>query len=180
MEKARPVQRSSDFYRGAFFGAKASLRRVTLSGIPSLFGRLAYFASLRNPATGKYQHWGMSEIYGRKEASKAFRESHAEVFREWFSLDLAQREADFDRYRSGLEVEGLDVLEVVARLEPHRRLVPVSARPAEWEVFRRGLTALLRRPKRESAVQRTPYRRPCGTSGQPRRSPSEHLGLRRA
>ncbi len=152
MEEPCPVRQSVNSNRSAFFGAKANLWRVTLSRIPSLFGRLAYFASLCDPAAGEYQHWGMSEIYGREEANKAFRQSHAEVFGAWLSLDLAQREADFGLYRSGLEAEGLDVLEVAARLEPHRRLVPVSARQAECEVFQRALIALLERPRHESAV----------------------------
>jgi hypothetical protein len=65
-------------------------------------------------------------------------------------------------------------------LESHRRLLPVSARQAECELFQSGLTALLERLEHESAIQRTPGRRPCGTSGQPRRSPSVLLSRRRA
>jgi len=146
------VRHSANYNRGVDFGAKANLSRVTLSRIPSLFGRLAYFASLRDPATGEYQHWGMSEIYGRAEASEAFQQSHAEVFSEWLSLDLAQREADFGLYRSGLEAEGSDVLQVVARLGPYRNLLPGSARQAECEVPQVALIALLESLRRESAV----------------------------
>jgi hypothetical protein len=113
---------------------------------------LAYFASLRDPATGEYQHWGMSEIYGRAEANEAFRQSHAEAFSEWLSLDVAQREADFGLYRSGLEAEGSGLLEAVARLEPHRHHLPESARQAEREVFQGALLALLDRLSHESAV----------------------------
>jgi hypothetical protein len=172
----RPVRQSANSNRSVDFGAKANHWRVTLLRIPSIFGRLAYFASLRNPATGQYQHWGMSEIYGRKQANKAFRQSHAEVFSGWLSLDPAQRGADFGLYRSGLEAEGLDALEVVAGLESHRRLEPGSARPADCEVFRRALTALLESLKHKLADQGTPGRRPCGTSGRPRRSPPALLG----
>jgi hypothetical protein len=111
---------------------------------------LAYFASLCDAATGEYEHWGMSRIYGRNEANMAFRRSHAEVFGDWLSLDLAQRELDFGLYRSGLKAAGRDVLEVVARLESHRRLVPVSARHAEGEVFQTGLIALLESLKHKS------------------------------
>jgi hypothetical protein len=98
----------------------------------------------------------MSQIYGRKEANKAFRQSHAEVFREWLSLDLAHREVDFSLYRSGLKAQGHDVLEVVARLESQRRLVPASARQAECEVFQGALIELLERVKRKPSVQGTP------------------------
>jgi len=180
MEETGLVRQSANSNRSVDFKAKANLWRVTLLRIPSLFGRLAYFAALRDPATGEYQHWGMSEIYGRKETKKAFRQSHAEIFSEWLSLDPAQREVDFGLYRSGLEAEGLDALEVVGRLESQRRLVPVSTRQAEREVFQRVLIALLERLKHESVVQGTPDRRPCGTSGRPQRIPSALPGLRRA
>jgi hypothetical protein len=151
--QARPQpQQPANRERSVDFGAKANLGRVTLSRIPSLFGRLAYFASLRDPATGEYRHWGMSEIYGPEEASEAFRQSHAEAFSEWFSLDLAQREADFGLYRSGLEAEGLDLLETVARLEPYRNFLPASARQAESEAFEHALTALREGLRHEPAV----------------------------
>jgi hypothetical protein len=117
---------------------------------------LAYFASLCDAATGEYEHWGMSRIYGRNEANMAFRRSHAEVFGDWLSLDLAQRELDFGLYRSGLKAAGRDVLEVVARLESQRRLVPASARQAECEVFQGALIELLERVKRKPSVQGTP------------------------
>lgn len=152
MEETRPVRPSANSNRSVDFGAKANLSRVTLSRIPSLFGRLAYFTSLRDPANGEYQHWGMSEIYGRTEANEAFCQSHAEVFSEWLSLDFAQREADFGLYRSGLEAEGAGSLEAVARLEPHRHYLPESARQAEREVFQGALIALLERLKHESAA----------------------------
>ena len=180
MKETGPVRQSTNSSQGVDFGAEANLWRVTLSRIPSVFGRLAYFASLRHPVTGEYQHWGISRIYGRMEANQAFRQSHAEVFSDWLSLDLAQREVDFGLYRSGLKAKGLDVREVVAGLESHRRLLPASARQAECELFQSGLTALLERLEHESAIQRTPGRRPCGTSGQPRRSPSVLLSRRRA
>jgi hypothetical protein len=152
MEETGPARRSANSNRNVDFGAKANLWRVTLSRIPSLFGRLAYFASLRDPATDEYRHWGMSEIYGREEANEAFRQSHAEAFSEWLSLDVAQRETDFGLYQSGLEAEGLDVLEIIARLEPYRKLLPGSARQEECEVLQGGLIALLESLRRESAV----------------------------
>ena len=67
-------------------------------------------------------------------------------------MDVAQREADFGLYRSGLEDEGLGVLEAVAQLELHRQFVPVSARQTECEVFQRELIVFLERLGHESAV----------------------------
>ena len=157
----RPARRSANSDRGVDFGAKANLCRVTLSRIPSLFGRLAYFASLRDPATEEYRHWGMSELYGREEANEAFSQSHAEAFSEWLSLDAAQREADFGLYRSGLEAEGLDVLEIILRLEPYRNLLPVSARQAECGAFQGALVALLETLRHEPVPPSHAYAQPA-------------------
>lgn len=40
------------------------LWRRTLSGIPSIYGRLAFLASLRDVNTGRYEHHGLAMIFG--------------------------------------------------------------------------------------------------------------------
>ena len=58
----------------------------TLSQINSVFGRLAYVASLRDQNTGKYEHFGLAQSIGEKQANNAVRESHAQVFAAWLAL----------------------------------------------------------------------------------------------
>ena len=45
-------------------GAASDLWRHTLSQIPSVFGRLVYLSSLRNPNTDSYEHHGFSQMFG--------------------------------------------------------------------------------------------------------------------
>ena len=82
--------------------AAADLWRNTISQIPSVFGKLVYLASLRNPNNGAYEHHGLALVFGEDEANKALRNSHNKVFAEWLSFNLEQQKADLDLYISGL------------------------------------------------------------------------------
>ena len=79
--------------------APADLWRNTLSQIPTVFGKLVYLSSLRNPVTGKYEHHGLSLVFGADEASRALRKSHAQAFAESLSFDLERQKADLDPAR---------------------------------------------------------------------------------
>jgi hypothetical protein len=50
--------------------ATADLFKNTLSRIPTLFGRLAYLASLRDSNSGIYRHYGLASI--SRKATKLF------------------------------------------------------------------------------------------------------------
>src|SRR5580658_8601899 len=83
--------------------AISDLWKHTLSRIPTLFGRLAYLASLRDPNSGAYRHHGLSAVFGREESGKALRESHEQAFVEWLKLSLAEKYEDLARYLATLE-----------------------------------------------------------------------------
>ncbi len=53
--------------------AASDLWRNTLSQIPTVYGRLVYLASLRNPNTGHYGHHGLSLVFGEDEANRALK-----------------------------------------------------------------------------------------------------------
>ena len=61
--------------------ASADLWRNTISQIPSVFGRLVYLASLRNPNNGSYEHHGLALVFGEDEANKALKNSHTRGIR---------------------------------------------------------------------------------------------------
>src|SRR5258708_40335259 len=108
--------------------ASADLWRNTISQIPSVFGRLVYLASLRNPNNGFYEHHGLSLVFGEDEANKALKNSHAKVFAEWLSFNLEQQKADLDLYISSLFENKQVVIETWIRLSPYRNLLPASVR----------------------------------------------------
>jgi len=123
--------------------ASADLWRNTISQIPSVFGRLVYLSSLRNPNNGSYEHHGLALVFGEDEANKALKNSHTAVFAEWLSFNLEQQKADLDLYISGLFEDKRVVIETWIRLAPYRNLVPASVRGVEKRLYIADFTALL-------------------------------------
>src|ERR1700687_6207427 len=83
--------------------ALADLWKHTLSQIPSIYGRLVYLASLRDPNSGAYRHHGLTSAFGREGGVAALRKSHDETFLEWLNLPLSAKNADFRTYFEGVE-----------------------------------------------------------------------------
>jgi hypothetical protein len=123
--------------------AAADLWRNTVSQIPTVFGRLVYLASLRNPNSGGYEHHGLAQVFGEEEANKALRNSHAAVFAEWLSFNLEQQKADLDLYISDLREKKEVVIDTWIRLAPYRNLPPASVRGVERRLYITDFTALL-------------------------------------
>jgi hypothetical protein len=123
--------------------AASDLWRNTLSQIPSVFGRLVYLASLRNPNTGRYEHHGLALLFGDDDSNKALKKSHTRVFREWLTFNLEQQKSDLDLYLSGLYEDKRTVLTTWLELEPYRNLVPVALRGVEKRLYTADLKALL-------------------------------------
>jgi len=115
--------------------ASADLNKNTLSRIPTVFGRLAYLASLRDSHSGVYRHHGFASVFGREESRKALGLSHEAVFQEWLNLPLTEKHQDLTEYFDGLEAPRSAVLEHWARVPDYRNYIPASARASERELF---------------------------------------------
>jgi len=111
------------------------LWRKTLLQIPTLFGRLVFLASLRDPATGHYYHQGLAQSVGAEEADRNLCSSHHQVFQQWLGFSLAEQKADLDEYLSygGAPRYAL----------PYRKLVPSTAREVERQLYLTDLETLL-------------------------------------
>src|SRR6202012_852955 len=72
----------------------------TLSTIPTLIGRVAYMASLRNAHTGTYEHVGLAQRIGEDGVDRVLRRSHMEVFQEWLCFGLERQKEELDEYFS--------------------------------------------------------------------------------
>ena len=123
--------------------ATADLFKNTLSRIPTMFGRLAYLASLRGPDSGVYGHHGLTLMFGREESRKALVSSHEQVFLEWIKLPLEEKNQDLRTYLAGLEEPTPAVLEHWAQSEVYRGYVPAMAHLGEKEFFVKELELLI-------------------------------------
>ena len=132
--------------------AISDLWRNTLSQIPAVFGRLVYFAGVRDANSGRYEHHGLALVFGENEADRALRRSHIQTFSEWLCFDLEQQKADLDLYLSALLDDRREVIDTWLRLEPFRTLVPTSATKAETELYLSDFRILLALLKNEYGV----------------------------
>jgi len=133
--------------------ALADLWKHTLSQIPTLYGRLAYLASLRDPNSGVYRHHGLSAAFGREESGKALKQSHESIFSEWLNLALAEKSWNLRTYLQGLDDPQGMVVDHWLRSEQYRAQIPDSARPMESELFHRDMEALLQILRNASAAE---------------------------
>jgi hypothetical protein len=132
--------------------AEADLFRNTLSRILTLFGRLAYLASLRDRHSGAYVHHGLMSIYGDKKGHQALAQSHREIFQDWLKLPLAGKIEDLKSYVNTLE-NAAAFLECWTSGPPSRNYLPEAVRSAEKMLFFDELEILLEilRSNREAA-----------------------------
>jgi hypothetical protein len=147
--------------------AEADLWRHTLSRIPTIYGRLTYLASLRDPNSGIYRHHGLSAAFGREESSKALRDSHRQTFAEWLKLSLSEKNADLTAHLATLEDPRRIVLDHWLESRVYLGQVPGSARRMERELFFRDLEALLAVLRNACAdEERAPSSSPPASPGQ--------------
>lgn len=123
--------------------AAADLWKHTLSRIPTVYGRLAYLASLRDQNSGIYRHHGLGAAFGRDDSSRALRESHEQTFAGWLNLSLEEQHADLTAYLKTLEEPPRAVVDYWLRSRAYRNQPPASARTADRQLFYRNLEALL-------------------------------------
>jgi hypothetical protein len=115
----------------------------TLAAIPGVYARLAYMASLRDAASGRYQHEGLEADYPEQAVQQALQHCHEELFARTLETPLEQQESDL---RTCLGCFEGDFRNVVARwqeLEFYRLLVPTGMPAYLQKLFCSNLRALL-------------------------------------
>ena len=116
----------------------------TLSHIPSSYGKLVYLASLRNPDTGRYEHYGLSLNPNNADTNRALRRSHESIFQEWVASPLGEQKADLDLYISTIEpIAKADLVDAWLRLTPYKNLVPASIQGPERQKHVSDFVAIL-------------------------------------
>lgn len=131
--------------------AAIDLWHRTLAQIPTLFGRLAYLASLRNPNANSYQHHGLAARYGVRASQAALKDSHVELLRDWLLLPLSERKQDLEHYLHELETPRSLVLDNWQNLRVYTQYVPAQAMKPEREMFLGDVEILLAILRKENA-----------------------------
>jgi hypothetical protein len=104
-----------------------------LSQIETSYGRLVYLAGLRNPDTGRYEHYGSTAgSPSNLIASRTLKRIHETIFKEWVSHSLERKKADVESYIASLDqVDQAELIDAWLRLTPYKNLVPASIQGPE-------------------------------------------------
>jgi hypothetical protein len=128
---------------------------ATLAGIPGLFARLTYLASLRDLSSGRYEHAGLAALYPDEALQQALQLCHEEIFQRILETPLSAQEEDL---RNCLEaMRGGDGVAVAhwRRMEAYRVLLPEQSPDYLKELFCSNLRALLEILQKEGSTVRS-------------------------
>lgn len=115
-----------------------------LSHIPTAYGRLVYLAGLRDPNTGRYEHYGATRNSSQWEANQALKRIHETAFKQWVSFALEQKKADIEFYIAGIgQVDRAELIDAWLRLTPYKNLVPGSIQGPERQKHVSDFEAIL-------------------------------------
>ena len=116
---------------------------TTLAGIPGLFARLAYLASLRDLSSGRYEHAGLAALYPDEAVQQSLQLCHEQIFERILEAPLASQEQDLRACLAGME-GGLPLaVSHWRQLEAYRVLQPETAPEYLRDLFCSNLRALL-------------------------------------
>ncbi len=125
MTRQAPEHRQRDFVQ--------ELWVKELAQIDTAYGRLVYLASLRDPDSGRYEHYAVSDSSSDILAiSRSLKRIHEVIFTEWVTYPLERKKSDIERYISGIDqVDRTELIDAWLRLTPYKNLVPGSIQGPE-------------------------------------------------
>jgi len=121
----------------------AELWSRTLHQIPSLLGRLAYLASLRDPNSGQYLHFGFAQRFSDREADRTIRRSHINTFTDWLCYSLEQQREDMEAYLTGENRPRREILAAWREWPPYLNWLPAQSRAADRMLFQQDVEIVL-------------------------------------
>jgi hypothetical protein len=123
--------------------AEKDLWNRTLERIPTLIGRLAYLARLRNRETDLYEHYGLMSVFGEEKAESALRSSHQRVLEEWLSQGINFQREDLSEYLDGLPQSKKKSIQNWIQQEPFMEFLPPLATEAQRLAFQANMQLIL-------------------------------------
>lgn len=119
------------------------MKRELLSSIPTIYGRLVLLSSLRDPNSGRYDHFDTGVRLGEDAAHRLLESVHIEAYREWLSMNLEQQRADLMLYLVSVGMDRKQVLRTWIVTAPFRSLIPLRTQPVEQDVYLSDMQTLL-------------------------------------
>jgi hypothetical protein len=116
---------------------------TTLAGIPGLFARLVYIASLRDLSSGRYEHAGLSALYPEAAVQQALQLCHEQIFQRILESPLYAQEEDLRACLAGMGGGLIGAVSHWRRMEAYRVLVPEAVPDYLKNLFYSNLKALL-------------------------------------
>lgn len=129
--------------------------QTTLAGIPGLFARLSYLASLRDLSSGRYEHDGLSALYPDEAIQQALQLCHEQIFERILESPLASQQEDLGTCLAGMEGGLSGAATHWRRIESYRVLVPEAVPDYLKDLFCSNLHALLEILEEKSALARS-------------------------
>jgi hypothetical protein len=116
---------------------------TTLAGIPSVFSRLAYMASLRDISSGRYDHAGLAALYPDEAIQQSLQLCHEQIFEKLLEMPLEWQERDLRECLDNMPGGRCGTVAHWRRMEAYRVLMPERAPAYLKELFCSNLRALL-------------------------------------
>jgi hypothetical protein len=130
-DRPSPAERASEVWR------------QQIAEIPSIFGRLAFLAGLKNTETGRYTHYQLTPSFGPDITDQVIRRSHLRTFSEWLSFNLEKQKADLNLFLSSVAGHRRQILAACAVLAPHVWCIPEGVAEHERTLYLADLEAIL-------------------------------------
>jgi hypothetical protein len=115
----------------------------TLAVIPSDFGRLYYVSSLKDSATGRYQHDGLLQMYSDDSVQEALGQCHEELFSRILETPLAEQERDLRKCLDSSGDRFWSVVETWREYKSFQAMCPEGLPSYLKDLFCSNLAALL-------------------------------------
>jgi len=128
---------------------------TTLAGIPNVFGRLAYMASLRDLSSGKYEHAGLAALYSDEAIQQSLQVCHEQIFERVLETPLEAQERDLQECLERMPGGLCATVAHWRRMEAYRVLMPERVPGYLKELFCSNLRALLEILREECSKARS-------------------------
>lgn len=111
--------------------------------VETAYGRLVYLANLRNPDSGRYEHFGV-DASAAGSANRSLKSLHEAIFREWVSFPLESKMEDIELYIAGIDrADYRELIDAWLRLTPYKNLVPGAIQGPERQKHISDFEAIL-------------------------------------